>query len=254
MSSASEASWQTIYDFVLSCGSVHDPRAFGTAILERVQLLCPYDQARIYYVSGNGRICNQYLKNIDKRQVTAYHEYYSKLENGRYSIPLDMKDQMNPARPYTILNTHDWVNAPADEFVCDYIRTIGISYSLGFSLYDVDGSLRMFFMLDRTSPIDFSDAEIRNLCLAIPQLNNLHKNFYSRVSERQELSQLSLSDSQLTGRENEIATLLCQGVSPANISSKLHIAQSTAYKHIAHIYDKMHVSSRQELLVRLLAK
>ncbi|MBQ8063256.1 MAG: DNA-binding response regulator, partial [Clostridia bacterium] len=55
-----------------------------------------------------------------------------------------------------------------------------------------------------------------------------------------------------TDREVEIVDLICQGISPANISKILHIATSTTYKHIAHIYEKFHVSSRQELLVKLL--
>ena len=56
----------------------------------------------------------------------------------------------------------------------------------------------------------------------------------------------------LTSREAEIANLLCRGVSTANINRALYIAQSTTYKHIEHIYEKLHVSSQQELLVRLL--
>ena len=56
----------------------------------------------------------------------------------------------------------------------------------------------------------------------------------------------------LTRREQEVAQLLCEGVSPENIGKNLCISLSTTNKHIAHIYRKTKVSSRQELLVTLL--
>jgi len=59
---------------------------------------------------------------------------------------------------------------------------------------------------------------------------------------------------ELTPRESEIANLLCQGMTVHNISSALYIAVTTTYKHIAHIYEKVGVSSQQELLVKMLNK
>jgi DNA-binding CsgD family transcriptional regulator len=41
-------------------------------------------------------------------------------------------------------------------------------------------------------------------------------------------------------------------MTPTTISKSLYISKATTYKHIAHIYEKLHVSSLQELLVRLL--
>lgn len=90
------------------------------------------------------------------------------------------------------------------------------------------------------------------LQLAIPHLNNLHKNFYYQGFSRKVIKRATWETANLTARETEIANLLCQGISPANISRTLYISLSTTYKHIANIYKKMHVSSQQELLVRLL--
>ena len=58
----------------------------------------------------------------------------------------------------------------------------------------------------------------------------------------------------LTKRETEIANLLCQGMTVQNISAVLYIVVTTTYKHIAHIYEKVGVSSQQELLVKMLNK
>jgi len=108
------------------------------------------------------------------------------------------------------------------------------------------------FALDKTKDENFTDTELMALRLAVPQLNNLHKKFFYQQTGRQGVEQIPWETTNLTTREIEIANLLCQGVSPANISKSLYISQSTTYKHISHIYEKMHVSTRQELLVRLL--
>jgi hypothetical protein len=49
------------------------------------------------------------------------------------------------------------------------------------------------------------------------------------------------------------ADLLCEGANPALIGSRLCISSRTAEKHIESIHRKLGVSSRQELLVRLLS-
>ncbi|SHD77549.1 Response regulator containing a CheY-like receiver domain and an HTH DNA-binding domain (fragment) [[Clostridium] ultunense Esp] len=90
------------------------------------------------------------------------------------------------------------------------------------------------------------------LNLAIPHLNNLHKNFFYQQTSRKGIDQISWETTDLTDREIEITNLLCQGLSPGNISKSLCISLSTTNKHIANIYEKMNVSSIQELLVRIL--
>ncbi|MDR1933859.1 MAG: helix-turn-helix transcriptional regulator [Spirochaetales bacterium] len=55
----------------------------------------------------------------------------------------------------------------------------------------------------------------------------------------------------LTARESEIAGLLYKGFVPKVIGDRLSVSLTTVNTHIAHIYEKMAVSSRQELLVRL---
>lgn len=52
----------------------------------------------------------------------------------------------------------------------------------------------------------------------------------------------------LTAREYEVALLLARGRSLPFIQEELHIAQGTAQTHLAHIYRKLDVHSRQEFL------
>lgn len=242
--------WQKIYDFTLTCGQVHELKAFSTEILFGLRDLCDFDQSLVYFLDGNGKIYNQYLLNIDKQWSNLYLEYYAKTAKGYYEPLKDLRE--NPAKP--TINVRTWKKEMPTEFVSNYIRSRGLNYSLGFVLFDLNGKPRTLFALDKTKDTNFTDTELMTLSLVVPQLNNLHKYFFCQPSRQQAVDQLFWETSDLTPREQEIVNLLCQGISPAVISQLLYISQSTTNKHIAHIYKKMHVSNIQELLVRMLAK
>ncbi len=58
----------------------------------------------------------------------------------------------------------------------------------------------------------------------------------------------------LTARELEILELLSQGDLCKEIGEKLSIANGTVRNHLRNIYDKLHVRSRTEAVVKYLAK
>ncbi len=240
--------WKDYYDFTSACGRAHNPKSFAINIINNIGRLCSFDQALVYFIDGNRNICGQYLMNIDDRWSSMYIGYYAHADSQKYSCSMDVREEPNKI----ILKVLDWDNEPSSEFVSDYIRARGLRYSCGFALFDLNGNYRTVISLDRVEKEVFSRDELTNLQLVIPQLNNLHKNFFYQGFILNAMKRAEGETVSLTAREAEIANLLCQGVSTASISRTLYIAQSTTYKHIAHIYEKLHVSSQQELLVRLL--
>ena len=52
----------------------------------------------------------------------------------------------------------------------------------------------------------------------------------------------------LTGREAEVLELVCSGYSARHAGERLGISESTVVSHVTHIYRKLGVSSRQELV------
>ena len=52
----------------------------------------------------------------------------------------------------------------------------------------------------------------------------------------------------LTPREGEILGMLLQGRSGPYIAEDLYLSKSTVKTHIRHIYDKLDISSRQQLI------
>lgn len=243
------AEYKQVYDFVLACGRAETPKQFAREVMGNLSRLCSFDEGLVYFLDGNGKVYNQYLLNIDASWSTKYLEYYANTDGGRFSCLKGPRED----KPKNEVNIRDWKHERSQEFVPDYIHPRRLKYSLGFSLRDLNGVSRLVFAMDRTRDESFSMGEYYNLSLAVPLLNHLHKNYFFQQQQPTQsvLRQIAWEETKLTPREIEIATLLCQGVTPANISKTLYIALPTTYKHISHIYEKMHVSSRQELLVRL---
>ncbi len=55
----------------------------------------------------------------------------------------------------------------------------------------------------------------------------------------------------LTRREAEIAVQVCKGLSNKEIGLELNISEATVKKHISHIFEKLDVEKRQEIMERL---
>lgn len=60
------------------------------------------------------------------------------------------------------------------------------------------------------------------------------------------------TDVALTERENEILSLLSKGFANKEIAGKLTISVPTVRTHLRHIYEKLHVRSRTEAIVKYL--
>lgn len=55
----------------------------------------------------------------------------------------------------------------------------------------------------------------------------------------------------LSPRESEVLALICTGYSARHASERLGISESTVVSHITHIYQKVGVANRQELIARV---
>lgn len=58
--------------------------------------------------------------------------------------------------------------------------------------------------------------------------------------------QIIAAQYQLSSREQEVAWLLYKGYTNRQIAEDLYIAETTVKKHSSHIYEKVHVSGRNE--------
>lgn len=238
--------WMKIHEFLLMTGEIRDPKELCLHIAKNIDRLIPYDQARIFFFNNNGNIFDTVLYGYgaDRNWIEAYFQHYSKLEGGRYSLV------QNEVHPKIFYNYFDWSNEERSEFIVDYISPQGLQYSLVTIFHDESNLTKAVCTLDRTTQNNFTEKELAIIEVLQAHLDNLHKNLYVDVENKtQDIGSIESGLNLLTHREKEIVKLICFGLTSANISNKLCISKSTVYRHIANIYEKLHISNRQELML-----
>jgi DNA-binding NarL/FixJ family response regulator len=74
------------------------------------------------------------------------------------------------------------------------------------------------------------------------------------VTHFQQIKQPSSEVEKLTKREQEILALLAKGYLYKEIADHLSISLSTVRAHLHTVYEKMHVQSRTQAVVKFLGK
>lgn len=242
------------YNLVLECSREHTPRSFSLRLLEQLKVFCPYDSAVLIFLDANGKLSGSYTVGIPQAMLNTFFDYYM---NNPGSMPssynINILDGMNERCSLGFSQVIRWADTPEGEFKQDYIDVLGLKYSWGFFFFDLFGAYRVVISIDRKRDVPFSETEQARLGLALPILNNMHRNFfYQGTDTKEKVVQTPWKEYDLTAREREISGLLCQGMTAQNIASALYISVATAYKHIANIFKKTGVTSQQELIVKLL--
>lgn len=240
------------YNLVLECSQAHTPRSFSVKLLELLNRMCPYDAAIVFFLNANGKVSGRYTIHVDEKWPDIFLNYYLKIINTidpEYDLYCGIKESSG----YEFSRIFNWSTIPKSEFKTDYIDARGLKYSWSFCFFDLIGSYRVIIALDRTRDVPFSTVERDRLGLALPILNNMHRNFfYQGMDAGEHIVQTPWKEYRLTARETEIASFLCQGMTVQNVSAALCIAVTTTYKHMSHIFEKVGVASQQELIVKLL--
>lgn len=240
------------YSLILECSQMHTPRSFCVKLLELLNKACPYDAAIVFFLNANGKISGRHTIHVSEEWLDVFLNYYLKIL-GTISPEYDIYWGIKEGSGFDFSQLIDWSQAPKTEFITDYIDARKLKYSWSFCFFDLVGAYRVVFSLDRTRNIPFSEVERARLGLALPILNNMHRNFfYHGLDTKDHVIQSPWQEFGLTAREIEIASFLCEGMTVQNISSALCIAVTTTYKHMSHIFEKVGVTSQKELIVKLL--
>ena len=106
------------------------------------------------------------------------------------------------------------------------------------------------YLLKRTKPADLRIALLDVLGGGAPMTSQIARrvieSFRRKAKARDESVRLSV-------REEQILVLLSQGYSNKLIADKLEISIDTVCSHLKHVFEKLHVSSRTEAVVRYMA-
>ncbi|MEO8617136.1 MAG: response regulator transcription factor [Luteolibacter sp.] len=106
------------------------------------------------------------------------------------------------------------------------------------------------YLLKRTSPEELLEAvvEVRNG--GSPMTSEVARKVVQ--SFRRPVRSKAAVDAKLTPREEEILKLLAQGYVTKEIADKLGITYFTTQTHLKNIYEKLHVRSRTEAVLKYL--
>jgi DNA-binding NarL/FixJ family response regulator len=106
------------------------------------------------------------------------------------------------------------------------------------------------YLLKRTKPSDLRSALLDVLGGGAPMTSQIARrvieSFRKKAALRDETMRLSL-------REEQILALLSQGYANKVIADKLELSIDTVCSHLKHVFNKLHVSSRTEAVVRYMA-
>lgn len=106
------------------------------------------------------------------------------------------------------------------------------------------------YLLKRTKPSDLRAALLDVVGGGAPMTSRIARrvieSFRQKAKSPDESTHLSV-------REEQILRLLSQGYSNKLIADKLEISVDTVCSHLKHVFEKLHVSSRTEAVVRYMA-
>jgi DNA-binding NarL/FixJ family response regulator len=122
-------------------------------------------------------------------------------------------------------------------------------YEDGDSIFNALKAGACGYLLKRSSPAEILDAVTAVRQGGVPMTGEIARKvimtFQSPVAGSEDMVTLS-------SREQEILELLSQGLLNKEIADKLSISYHTVKVHLKHVYDKLHVRSRAEAMLKFM--
>lgn len=239
MTAYSDLPWPRINDYLLEIGTIRDNKEFSLRVLECLNSLVPFDADGVYVtINTAGEVGVRSSIAGSSKWVELYNNYYWKTQPDTGPIV-------------------DWRQWRDTEYVADFIEPQGIGFTAGLLLGDSDGGFVGGFAIHRSKNSScFSEQERLILEVLHPHISNFHSinTLLATCDIRQlpDAATLAADYQCLTKREAEIAALLCRKYQTGMIATRLLISPLTVYRHVANIFTKFNVFSREELVEKLL--
>ncbi len=106
------------------------------------------------------------------------------------------------------------------------------------------------YLLKRTKPADLRTALLDVLGGGAPMTSQIARRVIESFRQKSKIRDESV---RLSVREEQILVLLSQGYANKVIADKLELSIDTVCSHLKHVFNKLHVSSRTEAVVRYMA-
>lgn len=240
-----ELRWKLLYELVEDLSRQRCTQDAIDTLLEDAQELVPGDRGlSMMKMEGLIPFCVRWPK---------YAESLVPLFNSQ----LNRRSPFYYKPPYTTLPPVDWFDYGDSEYHKEFNVPLGIRYSLGVGIRDFssDTQYAMFVHRSRQDP-PFQEKDLAALSSIRGAVSNLltlisssSSQFEGRIQARESEPGCDI----LSPRETEIAKLICRRLTMRAIASRLGISPRTVERHALHIYQKLNVPGRREL-IRLCGK
>ncbi len=240
----SNAKWIEVNTFLVRIGGENQFDRLSDGILNGIRRLFFFDGAAVLLDLSSEKPEIRKSAGLEDRWIPLFARY---------------RDCLNDKPPFqdaVMATTFEDAERPDTcEYVREFIAPLRIRAAAGFTIRDEDGNPALSFIFNKT------DESFGSEDLGIMAVIQSHAENFYRLARRMEcLSRLPSPESApdffsgiLSRREREITALLSRGLRPAELARALDISVGTVRKHIEHIYDKLNVSGRRELLARVRA-
>lgn len=243
--------WNKILSFLTEMSAVRDVDSFFGTLFAGIGKLIPFDHSAQWFrmrnsddkgiwdafAGGKPSFCCVADSTGNKSFVENFNNHF---------WPLQPPPARKEAYGYAV-DYDEWENT---EFYCDFIRPEGI----GHSLVPAKKNIRYSFTLQRgRKSAGFNERDKLLIGLVSPHLDGIYSclrkidSFKMTLSERIDLGGAGY---RLTGREEEIVKLTLFRFTADEAAALLCISRRTIEKHLADVYEKLNIRSRQELYAR----
>ena len=140
------------------------------------------------------------------------------------------------------------------EFGRDFLLKYDMRFCLALGNFALTGGRGFFIGLYRGIRAPFSEREVVIAQSIFPHLHNLFLAVARPSEYRERCCRKVAAASGLSQREQDVAVLLTDRLSTAEIADRLFISRHTVEKHVEHIYLKLKANGKREARMLLLGE
>jgi DNA-binding CsgD family transcriptional regulator len=169
----------------------------------------------------------------------------------RFNSYFNVRSPLYYRPPFRVLPSVDWRAYDDSEYHNEFNRPLNLRYSIGIGIRDEAREIQYTLFVHRgTSGPAFSERDHATLAVLWRPLNSILSLVCDgdSLGERVRRRETDEGCEILSPREREIAGLLCRRYTMRRIAATLGISPRTVERHALHVYQKLNVSGKRELI------
>ncbi len=237
---ASDSRWYKVVELLEDLCRQRDTTALLTTLFDELDQLVPAENGVAMFEMRRGIPHCLRWPDYSEPLIPAFNDHFNRCCPAEY----DWREHS--------LGPVSWARHGDTEYDCDFNRPLYIGHSLGMGFYDHVIRRELILCVHRgrnAKAFSESDAEVfshvRPVAERVFALVRSAEAAETQLFERLSFPRTTQS---LSPREAEIARLLCTRLTLRQIADHLRISPRTVESHALHIYQKLDITGRRELI------